>query len=1077
MIKQGFEYSWKCKWPFIAVFQMVVACLFWAQPISADTQSVFGPQFFRGGNNSGVEHISFSITDTSASSCVLSVVDADAGQDTEPVPLADKVRIRLNSFPINGFFNTDGVFHTRVKLRSENQLSVKVHLSPGKGVKLGIRCKFDEEDKQILLDADDDVLVKQATSDTDAWDTYDPSEVSTNDNGVEIVRTKIGLMFHSDATAGEINALLIDLGASITTSLAKIAYLVVRIPDPGSLANLEALVAEIESNPIVGYVVYAEFPSVNELPDNIELLPDSVLNHHLAVRAPAAWNAREGVRSVPSILIADYFGDGLPTGLNNSQLNVGDYLENSISADPDGHGYGVLSVINAEFGGETDDWGQVTGIYPESAVIVAVELEGSSPLDYDIRILQAADNISGVLILNTSIGYECVVGFEDACVDENKARQDGARWITMVRDRGLEERMLHFTAAGNIEEDVPEANLARTGSIFSAAALYDDLVDVDGMSVPPLENTLVIGSATVLNDEPELAPISLCLSGFSFIGFQGKPHLAAIGQEIPSYKRSSDSSTGETVKILHGTSFATPQAAGLAAYMLSIKPDLDISTIKSILEDSARPTPVIIDDFDECSNWVEPAPTIDAYAALLALDNPDVLLGTATPNQAPVRLAILDEVVNEQFDEEDIMSFLNGIDEDFGVPLLEFGRFDLNGDATTGTKDTTAFDLGMQFPDPARLAVGLVIEESATTIDVEKVTDMNVLCFYAYSKLYQGTPQFLERNLSVAVCQDYEEFIVEVTLAEQLEPGVPTQISVLAGFKFADGEIVYPAGTQISLSFTGINIQDPPDNFTNSDGVYEFEFTPDEDFEQLTVFVTATATDNSEVVKTVSAIPPAGNGTIALSRFGYFLETTADCGDDFDRTSFEMDIFDISAISAGLSPLSDGLSSTAQNQGNQVRTSVGGSATFNFNASNAVTILNGQTTYASTTFAVAAMLNATASFIDNECEVPEAWVTYHYSFEVIDDSVAYTIAGEISASPYSSSSTVDPLASISLGTVSDNTYHAEVPAQGGAMTISQTGVLAPGAYSYDFRCTIDTSALDTAESNCDVTFSLQSAQQ
>ena len=93
------------------------------------------------------------------------------------------------------------------------------------------------------------------------------------------------------------NDLLTSIGAQITAMLKGVNQVIVRIPDPGDLSALDTLIAQIKSNPIVRYVLKGNMASTEALPPRCgrrhRSRPLVCIDHHLDVRAHAAWNVRE----------------------------------------------------------------------------------------------------------------------------------------------------------------------------------------------------------------------------------------------------------------------------------------------------------------------------------------------------------------------------------------------------------------------------------------------------------------------------------------------------------------------------------------------------------------------------------------------------------------------------------------------------------------------------------------------------------------------------------------------------------------------------------------------------------------
>jgi hypothetical protein len=559
----------------------------------------------------------------------------------------------------------------------------------------------------------------------DIDDRVAPSEIETVTPDVKVARTKLLIAFTPDATVGEINALLTSINGKITAMLKGVNQIIVRIPDPGSLSALDTLInTYIAGNPIVRYVLKGTMPVKASLPPPLD--PTSTyfdnITHHLDVRAHAAWNAKELIRNKvsPHIIVTDGFGDGPPNAdfavnaLNNADFGTGD-------REP--HGYHVLGIMAATYGGDTVR-GSATGMYPGSGtdmltLSVVDDTWGYTSLDIRQKLMELlealrTDNQVGV-ILNTSLGYLCPSG---SYIDKTCIEPGALAWVEQVRGpalwptgltgpESLESRFLHVTAAGNIR--MMGDTDASLNSEWNAARLLPGLV------VPETGNPLMNLTNTLVIENRERSPVTLggtpgCLAADSKV----PGNLSAIGQNVFSLTGSSDG-----YDWMSGTSMATPQVAGLAAYMWIIKPGLSPQQIMDILIRTA--------DNSSCGG-PQSAPVIDAYAAVLALDRnyPDM----------EVRRAILDLNNDRYFDEKDVEQFLT----EFGAAngAKDYSRYDLNGDGLTGGTATRPFNLNMDYP-PTYTSVSQTIEGTSVGFNENSLTDQEIICYYAYSPLYTGS--------------------------------------------------------------------------------------------------------------------------------------------------------------------------------------------------------------------------------------------------------------------------------------------------------------------------------------------------
>jgi len=577
-------------------------------------------------------------------------------------------------------------------------------------------------------------------------DTYDSSELSEDpDTGQTIVRTKLAILFRPTATEGEVNGLLSRINAAITASIAGARSVSIRIPDPGSVAALNAIITDIKSEPFVEAVMKSRQIQPRVLPDNVsEKSTDdlAIIDNQLAVGGPAAWNAKEAIVAAPNVIIVDRFGYGpsqLNSFLNNANIS-GTVYSGAAATDPGDHGYFIAGILNGSLGGGSSTAALVTGIFPGQPNLNIIDR--SRPISlYDLEVLAllTAGSMGGTVVMNTSLGLTCSdTTTTGTCNEPIKAMETAIAWADMVRAADMETHIFHAAAANNRGDPRPDVRDAETDLPFSAAATMVGMATADGVPVPSLSNTVVVESLWGTGGHPRRIR---CLDEDSFVASTSGSTLSAIGIDVTSL-----SNIGTAVH--SGTSVATPQVAGLAAYLLAIDPTLSPQDIKRILLDTAQPVPT--NGGVGCSDWGMPAPAIDAYAAVLALDKASALTGSSRTD-APVRNAILDIAdgsgllgKNRQFDEFDLMYFAKEIDAGTEESrnhqeLVRYSRSDLNGDGYNGGREgfKKKFNLDIDSP-PTFTTVKQMIEGQEVEFDENSVTDNDILCYYAYSNLYTG---------------------------------------------------------------------------------------------------------------------------------------------------------------------------------------------------------------------------------------------------------------------------------------------------------------------------------------------------
>lgn len=646
--------------------------------------------------------------------------------------------------------------------------------------------------------------------------------VSPDNYGREVMRTRIQIDFTETATVAEANELLLELGASITSSVQGIPNVAVHIPDPGSLSELDSLISGIRTRTYVDAVLKSYVESPRILPENVRSLifdgrsdPEAAAEwrfagQHLAVRAAAAWNALEAIQGDARMIFDDWFGQGDPKqaqpsrevfdispmsgqsiGFNDIPLPAectnatGTVLEtcNELRDDRK-HGYWTLGVATGTHftrpGNPNLLHEQVTGILPFTSEVrisdryIARRVSDSNLTDVDARnqliaIMRAtAASNAGMIVVNLSNGFDdCDAGTApgEPCRPIDDIRDDVRSFIRAIRFvPNLENRVLLVSAVGNrAQGDLNDPSTAFVGthdattdSVVNAAGLIPAWPDALGQNTyAALTNVLAVENARKTprfddnfntHSPPLGRSISFqgqCTADSSFIG----GHVAGIGSG--GVFSSQGAGVVEQVDDA-GTSSATPQVAGLAAYMSAIDPTLTPQRTIDIIRAVATPLPAG-NAADDCSD-VNPsdyprAPLIDALASVLALDPP----GNLDPNSARVRNALMDvtgpdDYSDLKFDFADLDKMIASVDikAGDGAGTLDYGRYDLNGDGYTGGVGGARFDLDADdvvTSNPYSTVTNIELLDAldvAVLFDEKAVTDMQVLCYYAYSDLYVG---------------------------------------------------------------------------------------------------------------------------------------------------------------------------------------------------------------------------------------------------------------------------------------------------------------------------------------------------
>ena len=369
----------------------------------------------------------------------------------------------------------------------------------------------------------------------------------------------------------------------------------------------------------------------------------------------------------------------------------------------------------------------MTGLVPGTVPMRVVDRRVVDALSADVRAIQILKSASGNAVFSTSIIYT-------ACnLPELVARVDALSWVEKVRAAGLEDRTLHLTCAGNVNPACAADVDARKGGPYAAAALLPLTSIPLGTPVTNLANVLAIENA-VNTAGPAFSP--QCLSSAA----KRPGQLAGIGTNVFSLTDRTGSAGDKS-----GCSMATPQVAGLAAYLWSIAPAMTRQQVAGVLQATAVPL-TGTGGGPGCAA-VDPKPVVDAYAAVLALDAASL----PTPATAPVRHAIINVDDTGIFDEDDLFEWVNIlIDPNTGSIQEpsdpEYQRYDLNGDGFTGgASRRRPFDLdragSTRFGASQLGQVTQGVEGISVPFDESGLTDLDILCYYAYSDLYEGSEQ------------------------------------------------------------------------------------------------------------------------------------------------------------------------------------------------------------------------------------------------------------------------------------------------------------------------------------------------
>ncbi len=588
-----------------------------------------------------------------------------------------------------------------------------------------------------------------------------------------LILTRLEIVVTPDATVEQLNAALEKVEGGIVSSSKGLRDITIAVPRQTSAADLDAIAATLEEMPGIRHADSTTVPQAKFLyfPPTF----DSVvaLRHLLPSRFPAAWNLAGRLQTSPdpsglcavtpvNLVIADEFGSTIPAAFSNVPLFSPPAPAPAGSIAPDEqHGYEVGLVASASGVGANPVGGCVNEILAQVA---------------GFGINRATDAIvanmpAGKFIVNYSMGFadSCVLA---ACLPPSDHMRsaatrayEGLDWKKKTKSRWQD--FLIVAAAGNEADEestaiYPGMGDARFGSQMEIAKVPDPLMSwaVDGKlwdptagfasegftslaASPTAYSTLVQEITDAQLAGPDAVADNVIVVGSATAPPDGTVLTQRVGPEQLSPSTFSDHNSdvlavGENVfdiQELQGTSFAAPAVSGLAAYLWLLSPELEArgpAATKRAIVGNARNN------------------IIDAYASMLSLD----AATTPDPSSALIRRALLDVNQDGVFNEQDLIAFLqhlyffdtNTNTITFEAPAstaADFSVFDLNGDGfTTSGSRRERFDLdrigSTQFGAANYSIVTQSIEGQDVRFDENELTDVEILCYYAYSPMYQG---------------------------------------------------------------------------------------------------------------------------------------------------------------------------------------------------------------------------------------------------------------------------------------------------------------------------------------------------
>lgn len=616
-------------------------------------------------------------------------------------------------------------------------------------------------DQTILPPAPNGILLSGANTDDAraATASLAPSAVPANEIDGVLLKTRLAAVIAPATTVGEVNTALVNNNAAIVSMMANDPY-VTLIIDPVA----DRTEAQVKADALVasGAFIYARpgFTHVHESTTNIAptmsslsltaaavfrpaMLPEAdAINwvaHLTPGRVPAAWNVHSQATASVNLLVPDWYKEG-STYIEIPQLEFSPYggaaipLDNTIAYPASNRGFHHLGVAaaNMDFDSGISPHTGADPVAEQLLNVMAMHTYGLDIADVlhalimSIQAQQLSHIVPNTVVLSTDT-FDDPAGTTFSYLDRAWLALKWRRLVQETRIPGF----VHIVAAGetgNLVAD-PALNTASLNSVFGIAS-GPDLVGVAGLDAfdqlaafqsaydaevaltpeiaLPLDNVLLVGSSQANGN----------VSSFSTPG----AHVRTAGESVTGPCLLISPYCGTVSEQRHETGAAAAQVAGLASYLWHLDSGLSYKSLLLRLQHaySASGTSGIV----------------DAWIAVLSIDGD---INTA----AALRKTLLDVsgpagTPDGVFTEHDIDALLTAFDAFAGAIAPDWSVYDLNGDGWTGGADGARMDLDINTL-PGFSLVTQTVAGIEKQFDESSLTDMEVLCYYAWSPLYTGT--------------------------------------------------------------------------------------------------------------------------------------------------------------------------------------------------------------------------------------------------------------------------------------------------------------------------------------------------
>ncbi len=640
-----------------------------------------------------------------------------------------------------------------------------------------------------------------------------PSPAPAAEIAGTLLTTRLAAVIAPGATVGEVNTALADQSAAIVSMAEGNSYVVLVIDAVADRAEAEAAAAELVATDAFIYARPGLSVSRGRGTDAAKDFPDETagvnLAHLTASRTQAAWNLRRAAEDRAALVVPEWYAD-VPGYLEVPDLEFittgGRPVtpEDGAAYTAGSMGFYLLGVAAANWDYDPD-FSPHTGVDPAAAELLDVYAVHTYGLDDSEKLWAAAYGIpdDGNVVLLTTETFDDPDGELIRYIDRAWL---GLYWRRMVLGVMDGRQFTHVVAAGHTGTADASFNDAALNSSFGLAIVEDlaaiavlDATDSelaafqmayqnDIATLPaigePMDNVILVGSSGATGAESE----------FSTPG----SHVRTVGEAVPGPCLGGPGCVGVTMHV-DDSAAAAAQVAGLAGYLWHLDPELSVPDMLLRLQHaySASALPGVL----------------DAWIAALSVDT--------SLYDAPARKTLLDVsgpsgVPDGLFTEYDLTAFTSAFEAFGGAISPDWSVYDLNGDGWTGGSGESRMDLDINNL-PGFSTVTRDINGEEVTFDETRITDEEVLCYYAWSDLYTGDAT---QRASLLDCGGGDGLFVQVTgMPERASPGETALVTVTAGFNLPGGGVSHEAGIHISFNSDGLEVV-PSDGLTNASGVF-----------------------------------------------------------------------------------------------------------------------------------------------------------------------------------------------------------------------------------------------------------------